>query len=145
MDNRAEYKTASNRLFFWCMHSKVFSSRKELIFHGNQSVVSSFCLSWSVRFVLCLFGRRSHCIIPEPDSISVTSVVREPFHPDFEKHCAGLTAGKTPACLKITRVREADGLSWVTQTTVNSLFTEEACRRASTETPSGREHLFHQD
>ena len=49
-------------------------------------------------------------IIPEPDSISVTSVVREPFHPDFEKHCAGLTAGKTPACLKITRVREADGL-----------------------------------
>ena len=84
-------------------------------------------------------------IIPEPDSISVTSVVREPFHPDFEKHCAGLTAGKTPACLKITRVREADGVSWVTQTTVNPLFTEEACRRASTETPSGREHLFHQD
>ena len=51
----------------------------------------------------------------------------------------------SPVCLKITRVREADGLSWVTQTTVNPLFTEEACRRASTETPSGREHLFHQD
>ena len=84
-------------------------------------------------------------IIPEPDSISVTSVVIEPFHPDFEKHSAGLTAGKTPVCLKITRVREADGLSWVTQTTVNPLFTEEACRRASTETPSGREHLYHQD
>lgn len=90
-------------------------------------------------------GDLIECIIPEPDSISVTSVVREPFHPDFEKHCAGLTAGKTPACLKITRVREADGVSWVTQTTVNPLFTEEACRRASTETPSGREHLFHQD
>lgn len=60
-------------------------------------------------------------IIPEPDSISVTSVVIEPFHPDFEKHSAGLTAGKTPVCLKITRVREADGVSWVTQTTVNPL------------------------
>ena len=75
----------------------------------------------------------------------IPGVVIEPFHPDFEKHSAGLTAGKTPVCLKITRVREADGLSWVTQTTVNPLFTEEACRRASTETPSGREHLFHQD
>ena len=84
-------------------------------------------------------------MMPEPDSIAGTAVVREPYHTDFEKHSAGLTASKTAVCLKITRVREADGLSWVTQTTVNPRFTEEACRRASTETPSGREHLFHQD
>jgi len=71
-------------------------------------------------------------IIPEPDSISVTSVVIEPFHPDFEKHSAGLTAGKTPVCLKITRVREADGLSWVTQTTVN-LAGERQQRRLAAE------------
>lgn len=84
-------------------------------------------------------------VIPEPDSISVTSVVMEPFHPDFEKHSVGLSDDKTPLCLKITRVREADGFSWVTQTTVKPFFTEEACRKASAETPSGREHWFHQD
>lgn len=81
-------------------------------------------------------------VIQEPDSVSVTSVVVEPFHPDFEKHFVGLAEDKTPLCLKITRFRQADGLSWVIQTTVKPLYTEEACRRASTKTLSGRGHWF---
>lgn len=88
-------------------------------------VASVLAGQFGLQFGLCYAssdGDLIEGIIPEPDSISVTSVVIEPFHPDFEKHSAGLTAGKTPVCLKITRVREADGLSWVTQTTVNPLF-----------------------
>ena len=49
------------------------------------------------QFALCYAssdGDLIEGIIPEPDSISVTSVVIEPFHPDFEKHSAGLTAGR---------------------------------------------------
>lgn len=84
-------------------------------------------------------------VIPAPDSISVTSVVIEPFHPEFEKHSAGLSSGTKPLCLKITRVREAQGASWVTQTNVKPLFSEEACRKAVMETPSRREHLVLQD
>ena len=45
------------------------------------------------QFALCYAssdGDLIEGIIPEPDSISVTSVVIEPFHPDFEKHSAGL-------------------------------------------------------
>lgn len=78
-------------------------------------------------------------VIPYPDSVSVTSVVIEPFHPEIERHTEGFNSGL------ITRVREAQGASWVTQTNVKPLFSEEACRKAAMETPSRREHLLHQD
>lgn len=84
-------------------------------------------------------------VIPYPDSVSVTSVVIEPFHPEIERHTEGFNSGFKPLCLKITRVREAQGASWVTQTNVKPLFSEEACRKAAMEAPSRREHLLHQD
>lgn len=100
------------------------------------------------KFDLCFASTDGDLIqgmIPAPDSISVTSVVIEPFHPEFEKHTEGLNSGFRPLCLKITRVREAQGASWVTQTNVKPLFSEEACRKAVMGTPSRREHLVHQD
>lgn len=77
-------------------------------------------------------------VIPYPDSVSVTSVVIEPFHPEIERHTEGFNSGFKPLCLN-------QGASWVTQTNVKPLFSEEACRKAAMETPSRREHLLHQD
>lgn len=84
-------------------------------------------------------------VIPYPDSVSVTSVVIESFHPEFERHTEGFSGGTKPLCLKITRVREAQGASWASQTNIKPLFSEEACQKAVMETPSRREHLVHQD
>lgn len=68
-------------------------------------------------------------VIPYPDSVSVTSVVIEPFHPEIERHTEGFNSGFKPLCLKITRVREAQGASWVTQTNVKPSFSERLVER----------------
>ena len=39
-------------------------------------------------------------VIPYPDSVSVTSVVIEPFHPEIERHTEGFNSGFKPLCLK---------------------------------------------
>lgn len=68
-------------------------------------------------------------VIPYPDSVSVTSVVIEPFHPEIERHTEGFNSGFKPLCLKITRVREAQGASWVTQTNVKPLLVKRLVER----------------
>ena len=75
----------------------------------------------------------------------IPSVVIASFPPEIERHTEDSNSGIKPLCLKITRVREAQGASWVTQTNVKPLFSEEACRKAAMETPSRREHQLHQD
>ena len=82
-------------------------------------------------------------------ALLVAAVLAGEFGLCFASTDGDLIQGVIPypdsVCLKITRVREAQGASWVTQTNVKPLFSEEACRKAAMETPSRREHLLHQD
>lgn len=115
------------------------------MFMDIKALLAAAVLAGKFGFCYASTGDLIQGVIPDPDSISVTSVVIEPFHPEFEKHSEALSNGTKPLCLKITRVREAQGASWVAQTNVKPLFSEEACRKAVMETPSRREHLVHQD